>query len=335
MTSGKTFDEAQRAEDVARALRESQRALARAKAKTEDLVAAVYEAAKSAALAYPPAPAIPAPRKAKPGDHWALLHSTDWQLGKRTATYDSDVAERRVVASIERALWLTDLQRKAHDVSSCALLLGGDMVEGTTIFAGQAHEIDATLFEQLFRVSALIERSTRTLMTHFDRVEVWEEYGNHGRIGKPGETVAADNIDRMAYKIAQDRLGTHKRLTWHPSTSWYNHGALGNYRFLLVHGDENRRLGAGTAASIVRQVQAYATGVVESFADCYMGHWHRHEALSLPNGGAVYLTGSPESGNEYARQHLGATGIPSQRLNFIDAERGRVVAEMKLWLDAA
>lgn len=320
-------------QDLQRALKTTQRNLAKSKARTGELMDAVFEAAKSAALTYPPAPVVPTPKKGKPGDHWGLLHSTDWQLGKRTVSYNSDVCEKRVLSSVERALWLTELQRNAHQVSSCAVLLGGDMVEGTTIFPGQAWEIDSTLYDQLFRVASIIDRMVRTLLGEFDHVEVFEEYGNHGRLGHIGEQPADDNIDRMAYRIAKDRVGERKRLVWHPSTNWYNHGTLGNYRFLLVHGDENRGIGAGSAATITRKVNHWASGVVEPFNDCYMGHWHRTDAYELANGGHVYITGSTESGNEYARRAVGSTGVPRQRLHFVDPEAGRVVSEHSIWLD--
>lgn len=328
-------EEAQAREDLQRALRQTQRDLAKAKAKTAQLVEAVFSAAKAAALSYPPAPPITLAKKAKPGDHWALLHSTDWQLGKRTASYNSDVCEARIIESVETTLKLTDLQRHAHGVSSCALLLGGDMVEGTTIFPGQAWEIDSGLYDQMFRVASIIDRMVRTLLGDFDRVDVFEEYGNHGRIGKFGEQRDDDNIDRMAYRVAMDRVGARKGLVWHPSTNWYNRGALGNYRFLLVHGDENRGLGAGSEAVIKRKVNHWASGVVEPFDDCYMGHWHRTDAYELANGGHVYLTGSPESGNEFARRQVGSTGRPRQRLHFVDPEAGRVVSEHPIWLEKA
>jgi hypothetical protein len=137
----------------------------------------------------------------------------------------------------------------------------------------------------------------------------------------------------MAYRVGRDRVGEHKRLIWHPSTNWYNRGELGNYRFLLVHGDENRGLGAGSSATIVRKANHWSAGVVEPFRDCYMGHWHRTEAHELANGGHVYITGSPESGNEFARRAVGSTGVPSQRLHFVDPIEGRVVSEHVIWLD--
>jgi hypothetical protein len=48
----------------------------------------------------------------------------------------------------------------------------------------------------------------------------------------------------------------------------------------------------------------------------------------------VYQTGSPESDNRYAGIHMAASSIPSQRLHFIDPDKGRVSAVHKVWLDA-
>jgi hypothetical protein len=53
----------------------------------------------------------------------------------------------------------------------------------------------------------------------------------------------------------------------------------------------------------------------------------------MANAGRVFVTGSPESHNEYAREVIAAVGKPSQRLHFIDPEKGRVTAEYTVWLD--
>lgn len=320
--------------ELQRALQTTLRKLAKAKASQEDLVAAVHSAAHDAALAYPhPAP-IKRPAKGKPGDHWALAHLTDWQRGKVTVSYSSEIADKRVAQCVEKILRITDLQRHAYGVSSSALLLGGDMLEGTTIFPAQSWEVDASLFDQLFGCAALIERVVRSLLTEFDHVEVWEERGNHGRIGKYGEQPAHDNVDSMAYRIARERIGAEKRLVWHPITNFYNHGTIGNYTFMLIHGDEIKSFGGNVPAfGIIRKANSWASGVVEPFRDLYLGHFHTPQVLSLANGGHAYGTGTTESGNEYAREFCAATGRPHQRLHFIDPEAGRVAAIYDLWLD--
>lgn len=327
-----------RAEELQAALHRAQRQLAEERRRKDDLAAAVYRAAKDAALGQSRADRIPTPHKGKPGDHWALLHLTDWQLGKRTVDYGREVCERRVRQAVEAALRLVELQRHAYRVTSCAVLLGGDMLEGVSIFPGQAWEVDGALYEQLFACAALIEQAVASLLAEFARVEVWCEWGNHGRLGRKGDMRPSDNADRMAYRIARDQLlrrgAVGERLVWHESEDFYQHGEIGAYRFLLVHGDEIKSFGGNVPAfGIVRKATGWRSGVLPEFRDVYMGHWHQHQQLALPNGGAIYVTGSPESSNAYAKEFCAASGQPSQRLHFVDPVKGRVVSECRLWLD--
>jgi hypothetical protein len=213
-------------------------------------------------------------------------------------------------------------------------MFGGDMVEGITIFPGQAWEVEAHLFEQLFETVAIEESLVRTLAGFFEKVHVVCEYGNHGRLGRRGELPAGDNIDAMTYRIAQDRTKDLKNVTWQMSGDWFQIVEIGNYRALLVHGDEIKSFGGNTPAfGILRKANAWATGVIDEFQDVYMGHWHTPMSLTMSNGGRVFVSGSPESHNEYAREFVAAVGKPSQRLHFVDPDKARVTAEYVVWLD--
>lgn len=323
-------------DELRAALARAQRAARRKELATEELVAAVYSAARDAMLAHGPAPKVSAPpkdrRSAKP--EVALLHLTDWQMGKRTRSYDMDIARKRIAAACTAAVELADIQRSHHPVRDCHVMLGGDMVEGVSIFPGQAWEVEAAGFEQLVATASLIESSVRYLLEHFDTVTVWEEIGNHGRIGRKGDVPHGDNVDRMAYTLARSHVGAHQRLTWNPWAGGLGtHVTIGGYVALLAHGDEIKSFGGNTPAfGILRKANAWATGVVAPFQDLYLGHFHHAMALSMANGGRVFVTGSPESDNEYAREFVAATSQPSQRLHFVDPARGRVTAEYLLWL---
>ena len=314
--------------DLRKALLLSQRAEAKAKLKTSDLIEAVYEAARLSLLATPRPTVIPPvkdKRKIKP--EVALVHLTDWQAGKQTISYDISVLETRIADMIRKVIQLTDIHRAHHPVKECVVMLGGDMVEGVGIFPGQQFEIGAHLYEQMFAVVRIIESAIRTLATNFESVKVVCEFGNHGRLGKKGDMPAGDNIDRMAYQIASNNCADIKHVKWQMSDDWYQIFAIGNYNILLVHGDE-----IGAFGSILRKVSAWSTGVVEPFHDCYMGHFHTPTALTMANGGRVFVTGSPESHNEYARTFIAAVGKPSQRLHFVDPIKGRVTSEYVCWL---
>ena len=321
-------------EELRKALQNSQRATARAKSKTDDLVQAVYQAAKEAILASG-RPRIAQPPKTKKGrGETALLHLTDWQGGKRNTTYSLKVLGQRIDQVLIKTMQLTDIQRAHHPVDECVLVAGGDMVEGLTVFPGQAYEVEAHLFEQMFEVARVLEGAVMTLAGYFNKVHVVCEYGNHGRIGRKGDMPSADNIDRMVYKITADRTATLKHVTWQMSPDWHQVLKIGNYKALIVHGDEVPSFGGQTPSySILRKCNAWASGVVDDFNDVYMGHFHTPMTLTMANGGRVFVTGSPESGNEYARAFVAAVGRPSQRLHYIDPEKGRVTGEYTLWLD--
>jgi hypothetical protein len=314
------------------ALKRAQKAEYKAKRASEIIVDAVYEAARDAALAAGSTKKVEKTqrekdtRKIKP--EVALVHATDWQNGKKTVTYGLKTCKERMEQFTKKVLELTELQRTHHPVRECTLMFGGDMVEGITIFPGQAWEVEAHLFEQLFETVGIEEMMVRTFAEFFDKVNVVCEFGNHGRLGRKGELPGNDNIDAISYRITKDRTKDLKNVTWQMSPDWYQIVEIGAYRALLVHGDETKSFG-----SIMRKANAWATGVIEDFKDVYMGHWHTPTTLTMSNGGRVFISGSPESHNEYAREVVGAIGVPSQRLHFIDPAKGRVTAEYTVWLD--
>ena len=314
--------------DLRKALLNSQRSEGRAKAKTSDLIDAVHEAARLSLLATPRTKLQPPLKDIRKGKaEVALVHLTDWQAGKQTVSYDIGTLSARIEQMIDKVVQLTVIQRAHHPVKECVVMLGGDMVEGLGIFPGQVYEVGAHLFEQMFEVVRIIERSIRTLATNFENVTVVCEFGNHGRLGRKGDMPAGDNIDRMAYRIAAMNCKDVKHVKWQMSDDWYQIFAIGNYKVLLVHGDE-----IGSFGGILRKVSAWSTGVVEPFDDCYMGHFHTPTSLTMANGGRVFVTGSPESHNEYARTFIAAVGKPSQRVHFVDPVKGRVTAEYVCWL---
>lgn len=320
------------------ALIRAQTATAKAKAKSEDLVQAVYQASYDAILALGPIQPVRVPRlavaKGAGRPEVALLHATDWQYGKKTESYDRAKCEERVELLGDKVEILTAIQRTEHPVNVIHLMFGGDMLEGLNIFPGQAYEVDGTLFVQLFGVASLMGSLVRRLLSLFERVEVWAEEGNHGRLGKRGDWPRIDNTDIMAYEITRQRFLDEPRVIWHPRKSWYQIVTVENYVAMLIHGDEIKNFGGNTPAyGLLRKGTAWSSGVTEPFRDIYFGHYHTPLEITLPNGGVMFGTGSTESDNAYAAEFVAAKGKPSQRLHYIDPRKGRVSAQYKVFLE--
>ena len=137
-------------DDLRSALANTQKQLAKVKKNRDDFTQAVVQSAHDAMLSLGPIPPVPTPPKdsrTKRGEV-ALLHSTDWQLGKKTLTYNTKECERLVKQSIDKTIKITEIQRTHHPVKECVLMLGGDIVENTTIFPSQPYEVDSDIMEQ-------------------------------------------------------------------------------------------------------------------------------------------------------------------------------------------
>jgi hypothetical protein len=321
------------------ALQRSQRAHAKLKYRQDHLAAAVVTAATDAALANPlDRVARPARDKRRKDAEVALWHLTDWQGAKVTPSYNTQVMRERIHRFVDKAERITTIQRADHPVRDCTIALGGDMIEGLFNFPTQPYEIDATLFEQFVTVGNLLVEVVRRALSIYEAVTVVPEWGNHGRLGSKRDAVPkADNADRMTYELARSILAAagETRLTWQDCPEDIQRIEIGNYRALLMHGDEVGRAGFASPAAWQAAGNRWKAGAYGwGFQDIYLGHYHRHAQEPLSDGlGAIYWTGSTESENRYARDSMAASGVPSQRLHFIDPDRGRVTAAYQVWVD--
>jgi hypothetical protein len=331
--------------ELEKALLTTQRQLGVVKKNKDDFTAAVVQAAYDAMLskgAIPPVTAPPKDTRKKRGEV-ALLHSTDWQLGKLTLTYNTQECERLVKQSIDKTIQITNIQRADHPVKEIVLMLGGDIVENTTIFPSQVYEVDSDVMAQFVEASRILVDVVRILLANYEKVTVICEEGNHGRVGKLGDLPKHVNWDKLVYTFAGQTLKDEKRLDWQMSNEDIKRVVIGNYKALLIHGDEIRW---GTASTIVRFADRWKSGAYKffdevdkitkgfDFRDLYIGHFHQHQSWNMANGeGSVFMSAAVESGNRYARDLLASNGEPSQRLHFVDPDKGRVSSEHRLWLN--
>ena len=317
-----------------------QRQLAASKAKTADLVQAVYQGARDAsAISGEAKPVKPPKRKRLRDAEVALLHLTDTHIGAVTSSYSTEVAERRIAETIEKTIRLTQIQRADHSVDECVVILGGDLIEQTGQFPHQAWAVDASTFEQLFDAARIIEASILRLLEEYQTVRVYLTPGNHGRVGRGKGRQSLDyesdtNWDRIVGRIIGERLAAQPRLEWVFPESWYSIVEVGAYRALAHHGDTIRSFGGNIPAyGILKKHLAWASGVMPEFVDAYLGHFHTPMQLAMNNGGRIFVTPSLVSDSSYAKEFVAATSLPAQRLHFVDPERGRVTAEYLVWVD--
>ena len=297
------------------------RALAKREQATGELVEAVFQAARDAALGMNiPKIAAPKPDKRKGEPEHAILLASDWQWGKITPTYNSEIAAVRVRELGEKVKRLVDIQRTAHPVRELHIHLLGDLVEGEDIFPGQAHLIDSGLYSQMFGAAEALARLVREMLGHFEKVKVVGVIGNHGRLGRKGTFRPESNADAMMYRIARMAVGEEKRLDW-PETftqgerHWYAVDNVLGKRWFLFHGDQ---VGGGFAGfpwyGFGKKLSGWRASVAE-FDYSVGAHFHTPTRMYL-NGLTHWNGGSIESTNTCAQEQLAAAGEPCQWLLF-------------------
>ena len=182
----------------------------------------------------------------------------------------------------------------------------------------------------------------RRMLSEFDKVVVHAVIGNHGRVGKRGQFHYETNTDRMCYKVTETILAEEiesGRLSWEHSEpgnsgerGWYSIDKIGNLTTLLVHGDQFRgSLGIpwyGVRKKVLGWKAMAAAGALPfpDFDDVAFGHWHQAVTWTI-NGIGTRGSGSTESFNDYAAEELAGMSRPSQRLMFVNPDKGLVTAD--------
>jgi hypothetical protein len=298
------------------------RQLDKVKRSQDEMVEAVYRAAKDAAagMRIPPVPTPKADRR-KGTPEVAILLIADWQVGKKTPTYSTEVAAARVKKLAEKVERLVAIQRADHPVRECHVFLLGDLVEGEDIFPGQAHLIDASIYTQIFSTAEMLAGLTRSLASHFEKVHIAGVIGNHGRIGRYGTSRPESNVDAIAYRTAAMMVASEKRITWKETfTAGERHwnevvDVLGK-KWFLFHGDQLKASMGFPFYSLNKKIGGWNISV-ERMDYAAHGHWHTPARLVAADGKiTAFASGSIESSNTYAQEWLAASGEPAQWLLF-------------------
>jgi len=306
----------------------------------EEAILAVYEAAYDAFSNFelPPVQvkSITGSKRGAPETAVAVLG--DWQLGKITPTYNSDVLAQRMDQYAEKLIEITNIQRTHHNVDNLHVWLLGDIVEGEEIFPGQSHLIDSGLYRQVgINGPEILGNFLRTALENFKHVHVTGVIGNHGAVGGRARKQhdPETNMDRLLYKIVELIFKNEPRITFNipdgkGERNFYAVDTIGNYSTMLIHGDQ---MPAPSATyGYYKKVMGWKDGAIpEHFDDVFMGHYHQQAKMTIGSS-ILRISGSPESNNTYAQEYFSAMSRPCQHLMFVHPENG-VTSEYSIWLD--
>ena len=268
----------------------------------------------------------------------AVVVFSDWQMGKITPDYNSNVLEERIDLYTQKLLEITEIQRMDHNVDDLHVWMLGDIVEGEEIFPGQSHLIDSGLYRQVgINGPRILGKFFKTALENFKRVHVIGVIGNHGAVGGRARKQhdPETNMDRLLYKIAELMFSSEDRITFNipdgkGERNWYAIDTIGNYSTLLIHGDQLPHPNSISPYKV--KVFGWKDGAIpEHFDDIFMGHYHVQAKYTLGSS-TLRISGSPESYNTYAQEYFSSMSRPCQHLMFVHPENG-VTSEYSVWLN--
>ncbi len=271
----------------------------------------------------------------------AVVFLSDIHYGKTTPTFNSAVCEQRLMVLAEKVSRITQLRRNQANIKELHVLMGGDMLEGETIFSTQAHSIDNNLLEQACRSgpSAYL-RMLQKFLAEFEKVKIVCVPGNHGRNGnKHTHNHPLTNWDRVLYEILRSALlgrgvfprqDLSDRLEFVHEDQFYAIDRIGDWGILLVHGDQIRGghagfpfYGVGKKAWGWNDALQDYDGIPESWDYLCFGHFHTLGFSEL-NLKQWFANGSIESHNTFAQEQLAQSGVAAQWLFYFDPKRGLI-----------
>jgi len=269
----------------------------------------------------------------------AVVVFADWQMGKITPSYNTEVLEKRVELYTEKLLEITEIQRLHHNVDDLHVWLLGDIVEGEEIFAGQSHLIDSGLYRQVgINGPKILSKFLTTALENFKRVHVTGIIGNHGAVGGKMRRShdPETNMDRLLYKILELIFAKEDRISFNipdgkGERNWYAVDNIGNYSSLLIHGDQLPA--PAQYYGYYKKIMGWKDGAIpEHFDDVFMGHYHQQFKMTIGST-ILRVSGSPESSNTYAQEYFSSMSRPCQHLMFVHPENG-ITSEYSIWLDS-
>jgi len=269
----------------------------------------------------------------------AVVVFADWQMGKITPSYNTEVLEKRIELYTEKLLEITEIQRLHHNVDDLHVWLLGDIVEGEEIFAGQSHLIDSGLYRQVgINGPKILSKFLTTALENFKRVHVTGIIGNHGAVGGKMRRShdPETNMDRLLYKILELIFAKEDRISFNipdgkGERNWYAVDNIGNYSSLLIHGDQLPA--PAQYYGYYKKIMGWKDGAIpEHFDDVFMGHYHQQFKMTIGST-ILRVSGSPESSNTYAQEYFSSMSRPCQHLMFVHPENG-ITSEYSVWLDS-
>jgi hypothetical protein len=236
--------------------------------------------------------------------------------------YNFEIFKRRLERLKRGVLEIAERHRTMYELPVLHVFSLGDVVAGAVgSGAWNDNYIDMSITDQLVAGVQALHNAVATWASAFPKIVFYGIYGNHGRVGKKGQSKSFDNWDRVCYDIVKTALSNYDNIEWHIPKAWWLNPRIQGHSFYLCHGD-GIRSSMGIPYYGVERAEAKIAGMMEQRLDyVLMGHFHSPAEIQT-NSSRVMMNGSFMGGDMYSLQDLGKNNLPEQKIFGIHKKRG-------------
>ena len=243
--------------------------------------------------------------------------------------YNVPIFQERIARLEERMIRLFTLHSNTASFSSMRIYFLGDGVNNVAMHPDQAKVVDIpTATGQTLMLVYSMENLIRSLSVRLGvPIEIVWEFGNHGRVGKFGENLPADNWDYLAgqmLSIALRDMIADGRVKLASDALKYTITQLGPDRVISQHGDiiKGGDGFAGLPINGLARALAKATGLHMQQFDLYLvAHFHTAQDIRVQNG-RILMNGAWTGGDHFSVNSIGSASEPVQVAFGVHPERG-------------
>jgi hypothetical protein len=227
-----------------------------------------------------------------------------------------------------------DAYRQQYLIDQVVIAALGDFVEGNNIFKGQAWKVDTNVVDQAINgandtAAAFIEIMLTYPDIHFD---IFEVFGNHGRIGEKGENPYSCSMDKVYLRMLQSqlcRVAELKNYAYHKNESWFYFIEIYGWHHLLLHGDQGMsKLWSSrpTVNSLEKGLVRYNQLLQQQVHFLHVGHFHNDWQLSF-NLSQMLINGSWIGTSNFSASVMVASSPPIQTMHVFEPRIGLAKTE--------
>jgi hypothetical protein len=271
-------------------------------------------------------PAEPPPRieisKSSYPEEKAVLLFSDAQIGSYVSKYytgglcgyDKTEFSKRIKRLTKNALEVIRIQRGGGiPVKQLQIHVLGDIVQGESVFPGQAFQLDALLLEQsLVLAQKIVDDVFIPLSREFEKVEILCVPGNHGRQGGPYNASRMANWDYVTYFTWMMRMQEFSHVKFYISASpFLIYDLFPGQTHALIHGNQAKGWLGYPYYGIDRLFHRLTS--LAGMYIMYLHHGHHHQpSIQDTHIGRKVGNGSIEGGSDYSVGDLTTANVPQQ-----------------------